>query len=223
MITNQLVPMRRDLDLLFAQDFSPAARSAHLAERAEEAFTATDAYNLAIVGQRLRSATFVDGRETNDLRGVRPDGTLSRVYDLMPVVLTEIGQLLWDHSPVKSGAYQESHRLLADGIEIGQVADGWTAPNIEPSVRELLFIPTVPYARLIEPVDGRRAWSSQAPDGVYHVIADMAQAAYGSLAKFAFGYRELAGTAETITERRARPNAPRDLRQPALIIQPLFN
>ena len=54
-----------------------------------------------------------------------------------------------------------------------EVPEGWAVPSIPAGVRELVFVPTVHYARLIEPVDGRGAWSSQAPDGVYHAAAEL--------------------------------------------------
>lgn len=221
MISGQLVPIRRDLDLMYRRDFSPAARSAHLADTAAKAFAAADLLNLAITGMRLRSATFVDGREIVDLAGIKPDGIATRVYDLLPIAITDLGALLREYSPVKSGLYRDSHVLLADGVEYAKITEGWTCPQIPSSVRELVLINTTAYARLMEPVDGRSAWSSQAPDGVYHVLSEMAGPTYGALAKFSFGYRELAGTPESVKERRARPDAPRDLRQPCIIIQPL--
>ena len=221
MISGQLVPIRRDLDIAFKSDFSLAARSQHLADVARTAFAAAEAVNFAVTGQRLASATFVDGREGAALESVRPDGTLSRVFDLLPLALTDTGDMLRQYSPVKTGAYQNSHVLLADGAEIAAVTDGWQAPAIAAGVGELVFIPTVAYARRIEPADGRKAWSDQAPDGVYHVVAEIAQQTYGKLARFTFGYRELAGTPESAPERRARRGAPRDLRQPVIVVRPL--
>lgn len=205
---------------MFARDFSPPAQSELLAEAARKIFATTDAVNEQAMGQIVPFTTFVDGRISEAFERVRRDGAIVRVYDLMPIALQEIGNMLWEFSPVKSGAYQQSHRLLADGSEVAEVAEGWAVPSIPPGVRELVFVPTVEYARLMEPDDGGSAWSSQAPDGVYHAVAQLMQDSFKRLGSLSFGYRELAGYEETTPERRARPNSPRDLRQPALIIVP---
>lgn len=220
MISGQLQPIRRDLDLMFSRDFSPSAQAQFLAEAAAKIFAVADTVNADAMGQVVPSSTYVDGRETSELQTVRADGSIVRVWHLLPLALVEIGNLIWQHSPVRTGAYQWSHALLADGVEIAVVHEGWEPPAIPAGVRELVFVSTVPYARLIEPVDGRGAWSSQAPDGVYHAIAALFGPSFSRLGTLSFGYRELAGVDETIQERRARPGAPRDLRQPAIIIVP---
>jgi hypothetical protein len=154
--------------------------------------------------------------KTEQLDRVRADGVIVRVYDALPLVLMQIGALLWQHSPFRSGRYQQSHRLLADGAEIAIVREGWQLPALPRGVKEFVFIPVVPYARRIE-----RGWSRQTPDGVYQVVATMAKASFNRLAKISFGYRGLAGSPESAVERAARPHAPRDLRQPVVIVQPL--
>jgi hypothetical protein len=125
MISTSLVPIRRDLDLLFREDFSPAAHSEFLAATARKIFAAVDAVNEDAMGQPVPSVTYVDGRVSDAFERVRPDGSIVRVYELMPLALQEIGNMLWDFSPVKSGAYQASHRLLADGSGIAEVTEGW--------------------------------------------------------------------------------------------------
>src|SRR5436190_319198 len=127
MISTSVVPVRRDLDLLFRQDFSPASQSEFLADAARRIFADADAVNKDATGQTVPSTTYVDGRG---------------------------------------------------------------------------------------------AWSSQAPDGVYHAAAELMGDQFRRLGSLSFGYRELVGVEETTPERRARPNSPRDLRQPALIIVP---
>jgi hypothetical protein len=61
------------------------------------------------------------------------------------------------------------------------------------------FVSTVPYARKIE-----RGLSPQAPDGVYQVVAVLAQKRFGNVARIRFSYRALPGV---------------EGRQPAIIIQ----
>lgn len=220
MISGQLQPIRRDLDLAFNGWVGADARSRMLADAARVIFAQCDAVNAAAMGRPVDSSDFVDGRRSDDLNRVRPDGVIVRVYNVLPAALVEIGNLLWEHSPFLTGRYQRSHRLLADGAEIAVVSEGWAPPLIPQGTRELVFIPTVPYARLLEPVDGRPAISRKAPDGVYHVIAELMRPAMSSLAQISFGYRELVGVDESYAEQSVRRGHPRDLRQPALIIVP---
>jgi hypothetical protein len=220
MISTAVVPVRRDLDLMLMRDFGAPALAEVIVAVARTTLAEADAANEAAMGQLVPYTTFIDGQISEALERVRAGGSIVRVYHLLPIALQEIGNLLWEYSPVKSGAYQQSHRLLADGTEIAQVTEGWAPPAVPPGARELVFVPTVAYARLMEPVDGRSAWSSQAPDGVYHAVAELMQDSFRRLGTLAFGYRELSGVEETAPERRARPNAPRDLRQPAIIIRP---
>lgn len=218
MIDVKIQPIRRDLDVAFNAWLGPEARAQILADEARKAFAQSDTTNDAAVGQAVHFETFVDGARSDDLNGVRPEGVITRVYDVLPVLLGFIGRMLWEHSPVLRGNYQRSHRLLADGNEIAAVSESWTPPPVPAGTRELLFVPTVPYARRIEPTDGRPVFSQKAPDGVYHVVADLAKPIIGGFGKISFGYRDVLGMDESIKERRARPGVPRDMRQPALII-----
>ncbi|MFT4117466.1 hypothetical protein [Bradyrhizobium sp.] len=215
MIEAKVQPIRRELDVAIASWLGPEARADVLVENARQILADTDARNREALGQDVPHETIVDGLRTEALERVRADGVIVRTYDVMPILLMEIGRLLWSHSPVKSGAYQQSHRLLADGDEIAEVRDGWTLSSLPSGVREYVFTPIAPYARRIE-----RGWSKKAPDGVYQVIAVMAKSVFGKFAKISFGYREITGIAESKAEQKARPGKPRDLRQPVIIIQP---
>ena len=216
MITVRNDPIGRDLELALDAWLGPDARSDLLVEVARDVFTETEARNLAVLGQAVSFVTTVDGIVTAALDRVRPDGVITRSYDVMPILLMEIGDLLWRHSPVKTGRYQRSHRLMADSAEIAEVREGWSLPSLPAGIREFMFAPIVPYARPIE-----EGWSSQAPDGVYQVVATMAGASYSGFAKISFGYREIPGLEESRRERHARPGSPRDLRQPVIIIEPI--
>jgi hypothetical protein len=215
MIQARVQPIRRDLDVAIASWLGPEARADMLVQEARIIFAETDAHNAAALGQDLPKETIVDGIRGAAIERVRPDGVIVRTYDVLPIAFMQIGQLLWAHSPVKSGTYQRSHRLLADGEEIAEVREGWTLPSLPQGVREFWFAPTVDYARPLE-----RGWSKQAPDGVYQVVGAMAKTAFGKFAKISFGYRSIAGLQESKRERNARPGKPRDLRQPVIIIQP---
>lgn len=214
MIDAKVQPIRQDLDVAIASWLGPEARADILAENARAILTDVDARNADALGQAVTHHTFVDGAATEAIERVRPDGVIVRTYDVMPILLMQIGALLWTHSPFRTGAYQHSHRLLADGDEIAEVTDGWSLPTL-PDAREFMFAPTVDYARPIE-----RGWSKQAPDGVYQVVAAMAKSIFGKFATITFAYREITGLQESRRERQARPGKPRDLRQPVIIITP---
>ncbi|UPJ55406.1 hypothetical protein [Bradyrhizobium sp. 192] len=215
MIQVKIQPIRRELDLAVASWLGPEARAGMLVKTASEILAQTDARNRNALEQDVPHRTVVDGTPSEALERVRADGVIVRTYDVMPILLMEIGRLLWIHSPVKTGAYQQSHRLLADGNEIAAVTDGWSLSSVPAGVGEFVFAPSVSYAR---PLEG--GWSKQAPDGIYQVVAVMVKATFGHFAKIAFGYREIAGLTETKVEQQARPYSPRDLRQPVIIIQP---
>lgn len=219
MISGKVEPIRRDLALHFAASLGPQARARILAEEGARILSKADAAQLAQLGIVPPKRTFVDGAESEDLARVKPEGVIVRIYDVMPLVLAWLGNELWKHSPVRSGRYQESHRLLADGTEIAQVVENFTLAAVPSGTREFLFIPTVPYARRLEPVDGRKAWSPKAPDGIYHAVATLARPKLLRLVSVSFTYRSLAGMPESKAEQRARPNSPRDFRMPALLIE----
>lgn len=167
----------------------PDTRARILSEVAADALRQADVANREAVGVAPAAVTKVDGAATDDLSRVRPEGTIDRLYDVTPAVLAQIGDWLWQHSPVKTGRYQRSHRLLADGSEIAEVTGAeWRLPEALPSAKQFAFVSTASYAPLIEPHDGREGESHQAPDGVYQVIAALAQDEFGELATISFGY-----------------------------------
>jgi hypothetical protein len=215
MITAKVDPIRKDLGIALADWLGPAERADVLAQHARQIFAEVDARNAAALGRVVPHETIVDGIRNAAIERVRPDGVIVRTYDVLPIAFMEIGKLLWTHSPVKSGNYQKSHRLLADGNEIAEVTQGWQLPSLPAGVKEFLFAPIAAYARPIE-----RGWSKKAPDGVYQVVAVMAKSAFGRFARISFGYREIIGLQESKTEQKARPGKPRDLRQPVIIINP---
>jgi hypothetical protein len=167
----------------------PQARAALLAEAAETILEATDAENAAALGGEVDEDTLVDGvaGDDDDIDKVRPEGEIVRIYDLTPVVLTQIGDWLWQHSPVRTGRYQRSHRLLAGDDVLAEVTDGWRLPATLPEgVETYTFVSVASYAPLIEPHDGKGGESRQTPDGVYQVIAALAEQAFGGLADISY-------------------------------------
>jgi hypothetical protein len=95
MITAKLDPIARDLRVALDDWTGPRARAEALAERAGAILAETDARNAAALGRLPDFDTFVDGVKTEQLDRVRADGVIVRVYDAMPLVLMQIGTLLW--------------------------------------------------------------------------------------------------------------------------------
>lgn len=205
-----------EVDFAIESWTGPQAVSNLLAQAAREILGEVDARNMLALGHAITFRTLVDGAVSEAIERVRPDGVIDRVYDVMPLVLMQLGEMLWQHSPVKTGRYRASHRLLADGEEIAEVTAGWSLPHLPAGINEFVFVPTVPYAR---PIEG--GWSKQAPDGVYQVVAAMGAQSFSGFARISFDYRELSGVDESSVEQDARPTSPRDLRQPVIIVQPV--
>lgn len=187
MITTKFDPIGRDIELLFDAELSPPARSRILAQFAQEQFQAADDANTRAFGRRARSRRFVDGSEGTPLRGVRPDGTIVFEWDVVREAVVWIGALLAGESPVgRTRRYSQSHRMFVDGTE--------ALPGAIPSFSftELVMAPLVPYAPPIE-----RGSSSQAPDGVYQVVAAMARRRFSRIARIVFAWRRIVGVERT--------------------------
>ncbi|RAI44708.1 hypothetical protein [Rhodoplanes roseus] len=183
MITTNIDPISRDVELILRDDLSPNARSAAIAEVARAELKAAEDKNRAALGRIPSHQTFVDGRAGAALESINPDrGTIVFEFDLLIDVFGWIADALVKHSPKLTGRYAASHILLADGVE---VRSGEQAPD----AAEYAFVNAQPYARKIE-----RGLSNQAPDGVYQVVAMLAARRFGNVAKVRFSYRSLIGT-----------------------------
>lgn len=179
-VVTKIEPIQKDIDLIIRRDLSPAARTKVLAEFAREVLGEAQRKNAAALGSMPRHETFVDGRQGAAEETVKPDGTIAYGFALIEDLLSWVGEQLIIYSPVKSGKYQRSHVLLADGVEV-------TAGEPIPSeIGELVFVNTQPYARKIE-----SGSSPQAPDGVYEAVATLARRRFGNVARVAFSYRDV--------------------------------
>jgi hypothetical protein len=178
-------PFERDLQLLLDDLVSPEQRSAALAEFAREEIDKAKAINARALGQVPPLKIFVDGHEGAPLTSVRPTGIIVADFQLVNELLEWIDLQLLLHSPMKTGRYMRSHRLFADGLQV-QI-EGRIPANV-PAANEYVFINIVPYARKIE-----RGSSTQAPEGVYQVVAVLAQRRFGNLARISFSYRTAIG------------------------------
>lgn len=181
-VKTRIEPLDRDVKLIIDELLSPAARSQQFAAGAKQFLDEADATNRQVLGRIPKSHTFVDGVEGSPLESVQPNGVIAREYELVIDLLVFIADELRRVSPFKSGTYQRSHTLFADGVE---VPIGDTIPD----AKEYVFLSDVPYARKIEGAAGRPPQSPQAPKGVYEITALKAARQYGNIAKVSFIWR----------------------------------
>lgn len=180
-VTTKIQPIDEDIKILISDLLSPDAQSAAFASFAADALAEAEATDTAALGYTPTHTTFVDGSQTDDLTQVRPNGTIVFVFDIVGDALQTIYGWLIEHAPYLRGDYQESIKLYADGVEVdlsGEI----------PPATQYTFLSGVPYARKIEGSDGRKPESSQAPDGVFQVVAAMGQQQFGNSAKVSFSY-----------------------------------
>ena len=198
--------------------------SAQFAAAAARDIAAIDADNAAAVGHALPRQTFVDGRESDDLRTVRPNGVIVATWALTTEVVRYVFDKIEATAPKRSGRFAKSIRIYADGVEVETPEDAIGAA-------EVVIAPTVPYARKIESGFSKEggAWATN-PNGVFHAVAAMAAAKFGNIAKIKFGAREVVGggtdlagwatghTAMIAHEGKRRNAHAKDSRQPAVVI-----
>jgi hypothetical protein len=176
-IVTQVEPIDKDIELFISEMFSPAARSLALALVARTQLAEADQTNQSALKYVPAHKTIVDGSEGASEYGVRPDGLIVYEFELITDLFEWIAQQLETHAPVKSGQFSKSFAFFADGseVEVGTEL---------PDASQYVFLNTQPYASKIE-----RGESPQAPDGVFQVVATMAQQRFGNLARITFGYR----------------------------------
>jgi hypothetical protein len=177
-------PIERQVELIVAKTLSPQVAAEKRAKAARTILDRTDAHNARILGAVPPFETFVDGRESDDFKAVKPDGTIVRRYELILDVLKVIWKELQrtsprgrgaDNRPGHPGLYRSSHVLLADGVEV----------SIEnpPPAKEYAFVSLVPYSRKLE-----RRYE------VYHnVERSAAVRKFGNGARIRFSYRSVNG------------------------------
>ena len=188
-------PFIQQIEVFVSDLTDPKARSARLAQFAEDGIREIREQNRAAPGSDSPYEVTVDGRRGAPLASVKPDGVIVAEFDLVQEVLEWIGEQLLFESPVLTGRYQRSHRLFADNAEV--------TPGIIPEASEYAFVNLQPYARKIE-----RGLSHQAPEGVYEAIAVTAQKRFGNVARVRFSFRTLPGEGD------------KENRQPAIIVRP---
>lgn len=190
-VQTKVESLEKDIQIILSEELSQAAMSAKFAEFAQEQITEIDDINRQVLGRIPPRTVYVDGREGADLRSVRPDGNIVAEWQLLSDLIVWIGEQLIKFSPRLTGRYQKSHTLFADGVEVEIGAQ-------VPEASEYVFISPLPYARKIEGTDTKPPESKQAPNGVYRLVAQMAQSENkfrgSNSVRVVFTYRTAIGT-----------------------------
>ena len=216
--------LSRDVVFRPGGGLSPAEISAQFAALAAREIAQIDASNASAAGHPLPRQTFVDGRESDDLKAVRPDGVIVATWQLGAEVVRYVYDKIEATAPKRSGRFAKSITIYADGVEV-------ETPEDTIGAAEVVISSTVPYARKIEGGFAKKGgvWATN-PNGVFHAAAAMAASKYGNIAKIKFGAREVLGggtdlagwaaghTAMITHEGKRRKQHSRDSRQPAVLI-----
>jgi hypothetical protein len=202
----------RELKVLIDETLSPEARSRMFGQEARKLIEQQDSVNDRAAGRDVQYKTFVDGKASGALETA--ERVIVAEWDMIDTALRDIHDMLVVKSPILAGDYRRSITLFANGIATD--VDGSI-----PLADEYFFAATVPYARKIE-----RGLSRQAPDGVFEVVAALANRRFGNVVRVRFSFRQIAGSAEG-SKIRARSRT-RDIggskraswveRQPAIVI-----
>jgi hypothetical protein len=173
-------PIDRDIKAFIDDTLSTAAQISELVDFALESKLAAQLIDEQILEHAVTVKSWIDGVLDAGEQAIKLHSVIVYEFGLVTDVLQFIYDELQKHSPIGSGRdlhpglYQSSHILFADGIEI-------PVTDRIPEAREYVFVNTLPYSTKIE-----SGQSSQAPQGVYELVAFQAQARFGNVAKISF-------------------------------------
>lgn len=187
-VRTKVEPLDRDIAVILDEALSPEAQSRALGGYAREVLAEAKETNRQVLGRVPPYRAFVDGVAGASEDRVKPSGTIVYEFEMVDDVLIFIGGELRRVSPVRSGHYQASHSLFADGIEV-------PIGGAIPVASEYVFLSAVPYARKIEGMPGRKPLSKMAPKGVYGITAAKASRRFGNLARVRFSFQAPIGGA----------------------------
>lgn len=203
-ISGRIDPIAKDFEVILREDLSPQARKAVLVSAAKAGLAEAQDINQKALGRVPPHETYVDGRKGGAIDAVQPDGTIVFEFELLDDLFGWIDLQLIKHAPVLTGKFRRSFVLFADGIEVD--------PNGPmPDAREFAYLSVQPYARKIE-----RGHSSQAPNGVFEVVAALAKRRFGNMANIRFTYRTPIASMDGSAKQRR--DSDRSNRTPAIVI-----
>ena len=167
-------------------------RAEMMVAAANEAFNQAMLQNKSVLGKAPPFKQFVDGALGAPLSSVRPGGIILFTFDVGGAILEEAveatASLLAHMSPVRSGLYSRSHRVLVNGAEFSKGSSGGAAGLKLEQDDEVSFVNLLPYARKIE-----QGLSDQAPNGIYESAYTVLRSRYGNQLKMNFTYESYPG------------------------------
>jgi hypothetical protein len=175
-LRTRVQPIQKDVQLLLDEFKSPQQRSKALAQFAHDEIEDAKKINRRALGYDPPVTIYVDGNKSISIESVK--NVVVADFELIGQLVLWVHGQLQMHSPVRTGKYKRSHTLFADGHQVEPIG-----PEV-PVASEYVFVNLVPYARKIE-----RGSSSQAPDGVYQVVAHLAQQQFRGVGRITFSYR----------------------------------
>lgn len=191
----KVASVERHARVLMDRATSAEARSKRLAEVAREQLTIAETQNALVLGHVPEHVTIVDGRVGASEDTVKPDGRIvyefntSNRAELLNWILTQLRKF----APVLSGRFRDSIRVYADAVEVSGPLDAVDAETIT-------FVATTAYARKLEgqrDASGalrRPPLSPQAPNGIFHAVATLAETRqWSKLAKVQFTFADVRG------------------------------
>lgn len=203
---------------------SDAQASKLFADFAREQIAVADALNEKAAGRPVPYETFVDGRPSENLRSVRPNGVIVAEWELASDLVAWIYTALREKAPVLTGEYQKSITIFADGVAV-------SSPEQAAGAEEVVIMSTVPYARKLEGIPTPKYMSSRAPEGVFKAVYALARKRFSNQARIIYTFRslnggEITGWAKGRAGRRASKGAAavqrrfeRDVRNPAIVVR----
>jgi hypothetical protein len=206
----------KDITAFVDAALSPKAQSKAIADFAREELKRIERQHRRVLGRAPKHETIVDGRQGASEDSVRPNGTIVYEFGIIADALVWIAEQLERHSPRRTGVFAASHTLFADGVR----AD----PKKPPAAEEYVFLsldrPEKVRALEGDPQTGRKPHSSKAPNGVYEVVADLARRRFGNQASVHFTYHAPFGSSFRGLTGKARRQAEKDVRVPAIVVVP---
>jgi len=152
-----------------------------VAEFARAAFAEIDSVNRSALGHTAPVRILVDGRDAPiEAVNVR-HGVIEFEWQTLDDPLTWIWQTLKDHSPIRSGRYRDSHKLMADGNDV-------TPGGAIPQATQYVFVNEQPYSHKIEigRTESGRDFVIQVPNRIYERVAKEAAARFEAVADISF-------------------------------------
>lgn len=165
-------------------------RRQQLIALSKQAIAEAEAINRRAIGHDVGREIIVDGRRGAAIESVKPGGVVVGLFAVHTAAIDFTWETLARLSPIDTGLYRESHRLLVNGEE--------REPPVEIGVEDtVVFVNLLAYARRIEHGHSK----NQAPDGVYEVASEIVKARYGNIVNVRFFYGSFLGAPETRSNR----------------------